>query len=161
MQGERPRLKWHGPAGGWLCTPREMESVKLVETRAGTSWETDHAAFKASRVAVQYRGKVKKVQSAPRNGSSLDMKTARVATYRVEQGGLGRGHPHLPAAFEPGEQCGPAGGVEVGGNLVEQQDRWRSALVGDQLGMGEDQAEKQRLLLAGRALRSAAVPSRA
>jgi hypothetical protein len=84
MRGQRPRLKWHGPAGGWLCTPREMESVKLVETRAGTSKETDHAAFMASRVAVQYRREVKKVQSCGKNGSSLDMKAACCAPDRVE-----------------------------------------------------------------------------
>jgi hypothetical protein len=56
----------------------------LVETRAGTSKETDHAACKASRVAVQYRGKVKKVQSGGGNGSGLDMKTRGSGVDRVE-----------------------------------------------------------------------------
>ena len=44
-------------------------------------------------------------------------------------------------------------GIEVRGDLVEQQDRRLAAALGDQLGMGEDQAEQQRLLLAGRGAR--------
>ena len=68
-----------------------------------------------------------------------------------EQRGFGRRHPHLAAAFEAREQRGAAPGIEVRGDLVEQQDRRRAAALGDQLGMGEDEAEQQRLLLAGRA----------
>ena len=47
----------------------------------------------------------------------------------LEQCGLGRGHPHLPAAFEADEQRGAPGRVEVRGDLVEQQDRWRTAAL--------------------------------
>ncbi len=71
----------------------------------------------------------------------------------VEQRGFGGGHPHLAAAFEAGEQRGAALGIEVGGDLVEQEDRRLAAPLGDQFGVGEDQAEQQRLLLAGRGLR--------
>ena len=39
----------------------------------------------------------------------------------------------------------------MGGNLVEQKDRPLAAILGDKIGMGEDEAEEQRLLLAGRA----------
>ena len=44
-------------------------------------------------------------------------------------------------------------GIEVGGDLVEQQERRLAAALGDEVGMGEDEAEQQRLLLAGRGLR--------
>lgn len=37
------------------------------------------------------------------------------------------------------------------GDFVEQQDRCAAGAVGDQLGMGEDNAQQQRLLLPGRA----------
>ena len=66
------------------------------------------------------------------------------------------GHPHLAAAFEASEQRRAALRIEVGGDLVEQQDRRLAAALGDQLGMGEDEAEQQRLLLAGRGLRAPA-----
>ena len=41
-------------------------------------------------------------------------------------------------------------GIEMRRNLVEQQDRRLATPLGDQLGMGEDEPEQQRLLLAGR-----------
>ena len=66
--------------------------------------------------------------------------------------GFGRRHPHLAAAFEPGEQSRAALGIEMRGNFVEQQDRRVAAALGDQFGMGEDKPEQQRLLLAGRGL---------
>ena len=58
----------------------------------------------------------------------------------VEQVGLGRRHPDLAAAFKAGEQRRPAPWVEMGRDLVEQQDRRLAAPVGDQFGMGEDKA---------------------
>ena len=78
---------------------------------------------------------------------------ARGLADAVEQRGFGRRHPHLAAPFEPVEQRRAPAGIEVGGDLVEQQDRRRAAAFRDQLGVGEDQAQQQRLLLAGRALR--------
>jgi hypothetical protein len=41
----------------------------------------------------------------------------------------------------------------MGGNLVEEQDRRFAAALGYEDGMGEHQAEQQRLLLAGRGAR--------
>src|SRR5690606_16424409 len=61
-----------------------------------------------------------------------------------------RRHPHLATAIEPREQCVAAARIEVGGNLVEKQDRRRLATACNQLGMGEYEAEQERLLLAGR-----------
>ncbi len=37
------------------------------------------------------------------------------------------------------------------GDFVEQQDRRPPGALGDEFGMGEDEAEEERLLLAGRA----------
>ena len=71
----------------------------------------------------------------------------------LEQRGLGPRHPHLSAPFQPGIKRGPALGVEMRGDLVEQQDRRRSAALCDQRGMGKDDPDQQRLLLAGRAER--------
>ncbi|KAI1692064.1 hypothetical protein DdX_21459 [Ditylenchus destructor] len=65
----------------------------------------------------------------------------------VEQFGLGAGHPYLSAPRQPIEQRAPPAGVEMRGDLVEQQDRCAAGAVGDQLGMGEDNAQQQRLLL--------------
>ena len=81
------------------------------------------------------------------------MKSGRRTANPVEQRGLGRGHPHLAAAFEAGEQSGAAIRVEMGGNLVEQQDRRSAAPFGHQFGMGQHEAEQQCLLLAGRSAR--------
>ena len=68
---------------------------------------------------------------------------------------LGPRHPHLTAArSEPLEQGGAAHRIEMGGNLVEEQDRPAARLLGDEIGMGKDDADQQRLLLAGRAERS-------
>src|SRR4051794_9130606 len=62
---------------------------------------------------------------------------------------LGGGHPHLAAALEPLEQSRAASRIEMGGDLVEEQDWWLAPTLRDQLGMGENQPEQQRLLLAG------------
>ena len=61
------------------------------------------------------------------------------------------GHPYLSAPGEPFEQRRAAGGIEMRGDLVQQQDRGAAGAVGDQFGMGEHDCEQQRLLLAGRA----------
>ena len=78
------------------------------------------------------------------------MKPRRAGADVAEQLGLGRGHPHLPVPFEPGEQSGAAARVEMRGDFVEQQDRRRPTAAGDELGVGQDDAEQQRLLLTGR-----------
>ena len=43
--------------------------------------------------------------------------------------------------------------IEVRGDFIEQKDRRFAAAFRDQLGMGEDEPEQKRLLLAGRGLR--------
>jgi hypothetical protein len=69
-----------------------------------------------------------------------------------EQAGFRPGHPDLASARgEAFEQGGSAARVEVGGNLVEEEDRAAAGLLGDEIGMGEDDREEQRLLLARRA----------
>ena len=68
---------------------------------------------------------------------------ARGGADRHEQGGFGPRHPHLPTTGKPFEQGGTAGGVEVRGDLVEQQDRRDSAALGDEFGMGEDEPKQQ------------------
>ena len=82
--------------------------------------------------------------------SRLDAEAGSVRDA-VEQRGLGRGHPHLAAAFEAREQRGAADRVEMGRDLVEKQDRWLAAPLGDQISMREHETEEKRLLLAGRA----------
>lgn len=61
----------------------------------------------------------------------------------LEQGGLRAGHPHLAAAGrQPIEQGGTAQRIEMGGDLVEQQHRPAADPFGNQIGMGEDDAEQ-------------------
>ena len=74
------------------------------------------------------------------NGAGLDMEAGGGADA-VEQCGLGGRHPDLAAAGEAGEQCGAALGIEMGGDFVEEQDRWGPASVGDEVGVSEDEAE--------------------
>ena len=80
-----------------------------------------------------------------------DRQPRRLGADSGEQAGLGPGHPDLPARLpQPFEQSGAAGRVEMGGNLVEQKDRPPAGAFGDEIGMGQDQADQERLLLAGR-----------
>ena len=72
--------------------------------------------------------------------SRLDME-ARGGADAVEQLGFGARHPHLAAAFEAGEERGAALRVEVRRDFVEEEDRGLLAPVGDQLRMGENEAE--------------------
>ena len=61
------------------------------------------------------------------------------------------GQPDLRAeGLEPIEQGFAALGIEMGGDLVEQDDRRHAGETRDKTGMGEHDAEEQRLLLAGR-----------
>jgi hypothetical protein len=56
--------------------------------------------------------------------SSGDFEPGSALTNRFEQGGFGSSHPDLPAAgTEPIEQSRAAGGIEMRGDLVEEQDR--------------------------------------
>ena len=73
---------------------------------------------------------------------------ARGLADAAEQCSFGRGHPNLSAAFETAEQGRPALGVEVRRDLVEKQDGRFAASFGNQLGMGKNEAEEQRFLLA-------------
>ena len=79
------------------------------------------------------------------------METRRRADS-VEQFRLRRGHPNLPATFEPGEKSGAPLRVEVRGDFVEEQERRLPPLFRDKIGMREDEAEEQRFLLARRGL---------
>ena len=51
--------------------------------------------------------------------------------------------------FEPAEQGISTRGIEMGGDFVEQQQRGRAPPRRDEIRVGEDQAEQQRLLLSG------------
>ena len=63
---------------------------------------------------------------------------------------IGPGHPDLGAERgQFGEQCGAAAGVEIRYHLVEQQQRRDAGHLGDQIGVGQHQADQERLLLAG------------
>lgn len=68
--------------------------------------------------------------------------------------GLGARHPHLRAEVEEdAEQSGAPGGVEVGGDFVEEDDRRVAGELRGETRMGEDDADEERLLLPRRALR--------
>ncbi|KHA64693.1 hypothetical protein NI18_07365, partial [Sphingomonas sp. Ant20] len=86
-----------------------------------------------------------------------DRDPRRLRVDRIEQCVLGAGHPHLPAPRQPIEQRRAAGRIEMRRDLVEQQDRRLPGPLGDQLGMREDDAKQQRLLLAGRGERRRAL----
>ena len=58
-----------------------------------------------------------------------------------EQRILGARHPHLTLAGQPLEECRAAQRVEMRGDFVEQQHRRMRHRRGDQIGMGEDDAE--------------------
>jgi hypothetical protein len=75
------------------------------------------------------------------------MEAARLADP-VEQRRLGRGHPHLAAAFEAREQRRSANRVEMGGNFVQQNDRRCSALPLNEFGVRQYDPDQQGLLLA-------------
>ena len=78
--------------------------------------------------------------------AALDVKAGRLADPG-EEARFRRCHPYLPAPFEPGEKGRAASGIEVGGHLVQEQDRRLAATFGHQLRMGRSKA--------GRAQRSA------
>ena len=68
----------------------------------------------------------------------------------MEQRGFGACQPDLPAALVQSlEQGGAARRIEMRGDFIEEEDRALLALFGDEIGMGQDDAEEQCLLFAG------------
>ena len=62
-------------------------------------------------------------------------------------------HPNLAAELREFDmQRGAPGGVEMRHDFIEQQDRSKTRHLGDQTPMGEDEADEQCLLLAGRSV---------
>ena len=78
-----------------------------------------------------------------------DAEKLRACPERLEGLKISAGHPGLqPQADDFVEQRGAAGGIQVGGNLVEQQDRTDAiAPLAREFGVGEDEADQQRFLL--------------
>src|ERR1051325_6771674 len=121
--------------GGGEKHPRVNWDEGWSRRGPGPLW-TDHAAWKAPRVAVQHReAEAKSLGRVDR--ARLDVKSVGLADA-FEQCSFGGRHPHLAASFEAGEECGPARRVKVPRDFVEEQDRGLAAAFGDQLGMGED-----------------------
>jgi len=84
-------------------------------------------------------------------GTLGDRDEAGGAAQRRKQRGIGAGDPGL--AVEPGQhldQRGAARCIEMRGDLVEQEERRLAAHRALQPGLGEDDRNQQRLLLAGR-----------
>src|SRR5687767_1892970 len=106
-----------------------MESVKAGSRRGPDIPLTGKAPItplaKASRVALRYSSKSRIVQSGGADRAVGDMEARRARADFLEQAGLGRGHPHLAATFEPGKECGAPRRVEMRRDLVEQQHRRR------------------------------------
>jgi hypothetical protein len=110
--------------------------MKLVEARARSLSGSITPLSRRLVLQCNIEGSLKK--STQRSGGAdlpgLDVETGSLA-YALEQGGLGRGHPHLAPPFEAGEKGRTAPWIEVRGNLVEQQDRRLAAAPGDKLGL--------------------------
>jgi hypothetical protein len=71
-----------------------------------------------------------------------------------EERGFGAGQPDLAAAIvQPFEQRSAAARIEVRGDFIEEQDGAATGLFRDEIGVGEDDAEEEGFLFAGRALR--------
>ena len=87
------------------------------------------------------------------NAALLDAMKLGPFAERREGLAIGARHPGLAAQRDDLlEQRRAPRGVQMGGDLVEQQDRRRAvAALRDELGVGQDEADQQRLLLAGRA----------
>ena len=91
------------------------------------------------------------VEGICRHGAVADGQKLSPAAQRREQRGVGAGEPGL--AREPGERLEERGappGIEMRGDLVEQQQRRLAAQGPLQLGMRQQDRDQQRLLLAGR-----------
>ena len=81
-----------------------------------------------------------------------DGKELRALAERGKHRLVRAGHEGLPAEpVDEIEECRAPAFVEMRGNLVEQQDRRMAGQVADKARVGKDEADKQGLLLAGRA----------
>ncbi len=99
------------------------------------------------------RGRGREAGIRPQRAPARD-EALRDARQRVERLAVGAGEDRLRRAFcERGEEQAAAALVEMDGRLVEQEERWRAASLGDGLGVGEDHADEERLLLPGAGLR--------
>ena len=125
--------------------------MKLVEARARSL--SGSITPLSRRLVLQCNIEVSLKKSTQQSGGAdlprLDVK-ARCFANALEQGSFGRRQPHLAPPFEPREQGRTPDGVEMGGDLVQQQQRRLAAAFGNEIGMSEHQAQEQRLLLAGR-----------
>ena len=66
-----------------------------------------------------------------------------------EKAWFGAGHPNLTCCHNQSvEQGGAARWIEVRGDLVKQEKRAAAAMLGDEIGVGKNKAEQERLLLA-------------
>src|SRR5262245_58409582 len=85
------------------------------------------------------------------NLAVLDAVELRPSGQRREAFHVGSCHPGLAAeAYDLVEQRGASQRVQVCGNLVQKQDRGAAVAVpADVVGMRQNQADEQRLLLAG------------
>jgi len=80
----------------------------------------------------------------------MDREELRPLAERGKDGGIGAGHERLRAELvEDGEEGETAGLIEMGGDLVEEDERRLAGEFCDQPRLGQDQADKERLLLAG------------
>ena len=76
----------------------------------------------------------------------------RAFAERGEDGGVGAGHEGLAAEVVEDAEEGPAARlVEMGGDLVEENDRRLAGEPRHEPRLREDEADEERLLLAGRA----------
>ena len=84
------------------------------------------------------------------DGSVRYFEVQRAVRNVLEQGRFRSGQPDLASPFRKlVEKRRPALWIEVGSNLVEQQDRPLFALFGNQVGMGQYDGKEQRFLFAG------------
>src|SRR5581483_7201938 len=58
-----------------------------------------------------------------------------------KHGGVGRRHERLAGAADAGGEDAPAGRVELGENVIEQQERRDAGALGEQLRLGQEERE--------------------
>src|SRR5947199_9909784 len=84
------------------------------------------------------------------NGSVGNCELAGFTAQGGEERGIRSGHKGLESELpEPAEERGATLRIEVGDDFVEKQQRGHAADLRDNLGMRQNQANEQRLLLAG------------
>src|SRR5687767_4273467 len=88
-----------------------------------------------------------------RHAAWRDLEHLRTLLDLRERRRVGAGHPDLRAErLELAIERGAPARIEMGDDLVEQQQRRESGHLGEQPGMGEHETDQQRLLLAGRGI---------